>query len=340
MKLSLKLRFSSLDELDVLGREADRLGFHGLWLNEPWGHDAPSLLGWLAGRTERILLGTHVASVYSRTPGAFAGVAGALQQVSGGRFRLGLGTSGPQVVEGWHGVAFRRPVGLTADVVAVVRQALRGDPVRHDGAAVTLPRPGGPGRPLRYARLGAPVEVPIYVAAMGPRNLEMVGEVADGWIPFPWSPEGADGYHDPLARGAARRDPGRGPLAVAPTCSIGFGAVDGLRRAERGNIAFYLGAMGTRDHNFYVGSVERMGHGATARAVQDAWLGGDHDRARSLVDDDLVDALAAFGTRDAVAARLDAYRAAGVDELVVELRARALDDRLDDLRTLAEIALP
>jgi F420-dependent oxidoreductase-like protein len=334
MKVSLKLRFSSMDAFARLGTEAERLRLHGVWLSEPWGFDATPILGWLAARTERVLLGTHVLSVYSRTPATFAGLAASLQRVSGGRFRLGLGTSGPQVVEGWHGVPFERPVERTRDVIAVVRAALRGEPVRLDGRSVTLPRPGGAGRPLRFAQLGEPMTVPIYVAAMGDRNLELTGELADGWIPFPWSPAGAAGYAAPLAAGRALRAADRGCLALAPSCSVAFGAVDELRRAERANVAFYLGAMGTSAENFYVRAVTRLGFGGVADAVQTAWLAGDHDAARSAVSDELIDAITIFGDTSVAARRLAAYEAAGVDELVVELRRRAVDDQVADLRTL------
>lgn len=338
MKLSLKLRFSSMATFARLGLEAERLGLHGVWLSEPWGYDATSLLGWLAARTERVLLGTHVLSVYSRTPATFAAAAAALHRTSAGRFRLGLGTSGPQVVEGWHGEPFTKPVGRTRDVIAVVRQALRGDKVRLDGESVVLPRPDGPGKALRFAQLGEPIEVPIYIAAMGDRNLELAGELADGWIPYPWAPEGAAGYQERLDAGRTRREPGLRPLAVAASCSVGFGDTDRLRRAERANIAFYLGAMGTIDRNFYVRAVTKLGFGGIATDVQRAWLAGDHDKARSLVSDELLDVVTIFGDPDWAAKRLAAYRAADVDELVIELRDRDVDRQIADLRTMAEVA--
>lgn len=335
--VSLKLRFSTMESFAALGVEADRVGLHGVWLSEPWGFDATVLLGWLAARTERVLIGTHVLSVFSRTPAAFAGLAGSLQRASSGRFRLGLGASGPQVVEGWHGVPFAAPVARTRDVIAVVRTALGGDTVAIDGTSVSLPLPGGVGKALRFAQLGEPMTVPIYVAAMGDRNLQMAGAVADGWIPFPWAPRGAAAYEEHLAVGRAGRSAALGPLALAPSVSVGFGDVTHLRRMERSSIAFSLGAMGPPGQNFYVDAVGRLGFGDVARMVQRRWLDGDRDAARDGVSDDLVDAVSILGDAELAERRLAEYRAAGVDELVVELRHRDLPSQLADVRTLAEL---
>lgn len=337
LRISLKLRFGTMRSFSRLAFAAEELGLDGVWLSEPWGYDATSLLGWLSAKTSRVLIGTHVLSVYSRTPAAFAGLAASLQVASDGRFRLGLGTSGPQVVEGWHGVPFERPVDLTADIVAIVRQALRGEVVEHSGRAVTLPRPGGPGKALPFAGLREPITVPIYLAAAGDRNLRLTANTADGWIPFPWSPESASTYGGVLEAALADRDQALAPLAIAPSGSVAFGDVAELRDLERTTIAFYLGAMGTGEQNFYVSAVARMGFGEQARQVQERWRSGDRAGAREAIPDELIDQVTLFGGADTVRARLDEYRRAGVDELVVDLRRRDTESQLADLRRLVEL---
>jgi F420-dependent oxidoreductase-like protein len=337
MRISLKQRFADTDSYRRLVLAAEAAGLYGVWLNEPWGYDAAPLLGWAAGATTGLRLGTHVASVYSRTPAMFAGLAASMQVISDGRFRLGLGASGPQVVEGWHGRPFRQPVELTADVIAIVRKALRGERVEHQGRAVTLPLPDGPGKALRFHELPGPLEVPIYAAAMGERNVTRMAEIADGWSPYPWSPERAGGLADWMAAGTARRDPALAPLVLAPSVGLGFGAGDALRATERRHVAAQFGAMGTSGHNFYVNSAAALGFGDMARAVQTRWLTGDRRGALSLVADDYLDQTTLFGTAEAIRTGLDRYRAAGVGELIVELRARSLDEQLADVARLGEL---
>jgi F420-dependent oxidoreductase-like protein len=331
-RISLRIRYAEPKALGALVTEADDLGLHGVWVNEPWGFDAGAVLGWVAANTSRVLIGTHVVSVFARTPAATAGLAGALQSISGGRFRLGLGTSGPQVVEAWHGVPFHKPLARTRDTVDVVRNALSGEPVSHDGASVTLPLPGGRCRPLRFSQLVGPMEVPIFLAALGPQNQRLTAEVADGWTPTPYSPDNHAVFADALDAALAANGR-RAEVTFAPVVPVAVGdRVDELLDLERGWSAFYLGGMGTRDENFYARAARRMGHGSMVDAIAERWQTGDRRGAKAAVTDEYADAVGLYGPPDRIADRLTRYRAAGIDELVVELRKPDLADQLDDLR--------
>jgi F420-dependent oxidoreductase-like protein len=328
--VSLRVRFAPGPAPGALVAAAEDLGLHGVWVNEPWGFDAGAVLGWVAATTRRVLIGTHIISVYARTPAATAGLAGALQVVSEGRFRLGLGTSGPQVVEGWHGLAFDRPLARSRDTVAVVRAALAGDVVEHRGEAVTLPLPGSRGKALRFSQLDEPLAVPVYLAALGPANQRLTAEVADGWTPTPYSPDHHQACAGPLLEALA--ETGR-QVALAPVCPLAVGDdVEALLELERGWSAFYLGGMGTPKHNFYANVARVMGRGAMVERVARAWRAGDRSAARAAVDADYADAIGLFGPPERIRERLARYAEAGVDELAVELRKPDPDDQLDDLR--------
>jgi len=333
-RVSLRIRYADPQALAALVAEADDLGLHGVWVNEPWGFDASAVLGWVAANTSFVLIGTHVLSVFARTPAATAGLAGALQSLSDGRFRLGLGTSGPQVVEGWHGVPFDKPLARTRDTVGVVRKALSGEPVSHDGASVTLPMPGGRGRALRFSQLGGPMEVPVFLAAMGPHNQRLTAEIADGWSPTPYSPDSHGAFADALE--AALDANGRRPeLTLAPVVPVAVGErLDDLLDLERGWSAFYLGGMGTKDENFYARAATRMGHGPMVTTIAERWQAGDRRGAKAAVTDEYADSVGLYGSPERIAERVERYRAAGIDELVVELRKPDLADQLDDLRLL------
>ena len=332
MRVSLRVRYADPKALAALVNQAEDLGLHGVWVNEPWGFDAGAVLGWVAANTTRVLIGTHVLSVYARTPAATAGLAGALQSLSGGRFRVGLGTSGPRVVEGWHGVPFDKPLARTRDTVAVVRQALSGGPVSHDGTTVRLPVPGGRGRPLRFSQLGGPMEVPVFLGAIGPQNQRLTADVADGWSPTPYSPDSHGVFADALeaAFEANRR---RAQVTLAPVVPVAVGERLGdLLDLERGWSAFYLGGMGTKDENFYARAAQRMGHGSMVDTIAERWHAGDRAGAKGAVSDAYADSVGLYGPPERIAERAERYRAAGIDELVVELRKPDLADQLDDLR--------
>jgi F420-dependent oxidoreductase-like protein len=334
--LSVRIRFSRPDELARLVAAAEDLGLHGVWVSEPWGFDAGAVLGSVAATTRRVLLGTHIASVYARTPAATAGLAGALQVLSGGRFRLGLGTSGPQVVEGWHGLPFDSPVERTRDTVAVVRAALAGEAVAYSGRSVTLPLPGSRGKALRFSQLSEPMTVPVYLAALGPANQRLAAEVADGWSPLPYSPDHHDAGAAPLLEAEGRT--GR-RVARAPVCPVAVGDdLDAVLDLERAWSAFYLGGMGTERQNFYANAARAMGYGGMVDKIAERWRSGDRAGARQAVDPAYADAIGLFGPPARLRDRLARYEAVGVDELCLELRKPDLDDQLADLRVITEAA--
>jgi F420-dependent oxidoreductase-like protein len=306
-----------------------------VWVNEPWGFDAGAVLGSVAATTRRVLLGTHIVSVYARTPAATAGLAAALQVLSEGRFRLALGTSGPQVVEGWHGVPFDRPLARTRDTVAVVRAALAGEAVELAGESVTLPLPGSRGKALRFSQLGEPLTVPIYLAALGPANQRLTAEVADGWTPTPYSPDHDHACAGPLRKALA--ETGR-PVAFAPVVPLAVGDdLDELLELERGWSAFYLGGMGTSSQNFYANVARAMGKEAMVERITTAWRAGDRAGARAAVDADYADGIGLFGSPERIRDRLARYTEAGIDELAVELRNPDPDRALADLRALWDV---
>lgn len=319
MRLSIRVRYTGTSSLEPLLLAAEDLGYDGFWVSEPWGVDAIGLLGWCAARTRRITLGTHVASVFARTPAATASAAATLQDLSGGRFRLGLGTSGPSVVEGWHGVPFDRPVELTRDTVARVRTVVAREKVVH-----------GEHRPIRTALPTEVPAVPIYLGALGPRNQELTADVADGWTPTPYSPD-----HD-LALAAPLRDrlaTNERRVAIAPTVPVAVGEDrDALRRLERGWASLYLGGMGS----FYAKAAAAMGYGEMVETVREHFGAGDRSTAKAAVTDDYIDAISLFGPAELIRERAARYAAVGVDELVLELRKPDLADQLEDLKVLRE----
>ena len=331
--ISLRLRYSPTAGLADLVALAEDLGLHGAWVSEPWGFDAGAVLGSMAATTRRLVLGTHVTSVFARTPAATAGLAASLTTLSGGRFRLGLGTSGPQVVEGWHGVPFDRPLERTRDTVAIVRQALSGAPVAHAGRSVTVPLDPGD-RSLRFSQLDAPVDVPIYLAALGPANQRLAAAVADGWTPTPYSPDDHEVFAAPLV--AALDEHGRqGAVRLAPVCPVAIGdRLPELLDLERGWSSLYLAGMGPPGKSFYAAAARRSGHAAMVDAVQERWAAGDRRGAAAAVTDAYADSIGLFGSVERVRERLERYAAVGVHELVVELRKPDLADQLDDLRLL------
>jgi F420-dependent oxidoreductase-like protein len=305
------------DDLTDLGRRVEDAGYGSLWTAEAWGADAFSPLAFLASTTSTLRLGTAIAQIWARTPGATAMTALTLQQLSGGRLVLGLGVSGPQVVEGWHGVAFRRPVATTRDYVAILRQALAADSrVVHEGTELSVPYRGGDatgqGKPLRSTQPPAP-DTPILLAALGPRNTEMAVEVGDGLLPYLWSPtRWRSAWGEQLA-GAPEG------FAVAPTVVAALGDdIVACRDQVRPRIAMHVGAMGSRETNFYKSLVERYGYGGEAQVIQELWLGGDRAGSVAAVSDEMVDDLTLVGPAGHVAEQLGAWRDGPVTTLIVE----------------------
>jgi F420-dependent oxidoreductase-like protein len=301
-----------------LAQYADRLGFAVCWAAEAYGSDVPTVLSFVAARTERIDVGSAILQIPARTPAMTAMTAATLDSLSGGRFRLGLGVSGPQVSEGWYGVKYDKPLARTREYVEIVRQALRRERLSHAGEHWTLPLPGGPGKPLKLMVHPVREHLPIYLGALGPKNLELTGEIADGWLGlFP----SVRTLGDSLAHvriGRERVGATLDGFDVAPTLPIAVGDdVGACADAVRPYAALYLGGMGSREQNFYNQLARRMGYEDAARKVQDAYLDRRHRDAAAAVPFEFIDETSLLGPKQRIAERLKAYADAGVTTLNV-----------------------
>ncbi len=303
--------------LGALAGRAEEQGFASIWSSEAWGSDAFTPLAYVAARTERIRLGTAIAQLAARTPAATAMTVLTLQQLSGGRLDLGLGVSGPAVVEGWHGVPFRKPLQTTREYVAIVRQALAGtSKVAFDGELFQVPYAGadatGLGRPLRTTMPPAP-DTDIYLAAIGPRNVRLAAEVADGLLPYLWSPTRWElAWKESLA-------PAPEGFKIAPTVFVAIGAdLQECRDKVRPRIALHVGGMGPRDQNFYARLVSRYGYQSEAAQIQDLFLSGARKEAAAAVTDEIVDDLCLVGPPARVATQLERWRDSPITTLIAE----------------------
>jgi F420-dependent oxidoreductase-like protein len=316
--------------------EAERLGVDMVWSAEAWGHDALTPLAYLAGKTERIRLGSGIIQAGTRTPALVAMTALSLAAMSGERFMLGLGTSGPQVIEGWHGIPFDRPVQRMRETVEIVRMVTRGERLRYEGKVYTLPLPGGEGKALKPD--GRPRNVPIYLATLSPRSLEITGEIADGWLGTSFMPEHADIFFDRIAAGAARAGRSLADLDLQAGGVVAFGDdIERLIAPRKPGIAFTLGAMGSREHNFYNAAYRRAGYEELAVRAQDLWLDGRRDEAAALIPDEVVLHTNLLGTEATVADRIRAYRDAGITTLRVQPEGATPDERLATLGRMAHL---
>ena len=325
----------------VVAREADRLGYAVAWAAEAYGSDVPTVLSWIGALTERIHLGAAVMQIPARTPAMTAMTAATLDTLSGGRFRLGLGVSGPQVSEGWHGVPFAAPLGRTREYVDIVRMALRRETVSYDGKHFTLPLPDGPGKALKLTVHPPRPHVPLYLAAVGPANLRLTGEVADGWHAIFFSPEHSGDLVASVAEGRRAAGHVDDPLAgfdIAASVPVVIDDdVEAAADAIRPYAALYIGGMGSREQNFYNRLACRMGFEQAAAQVQDLFLARRHRDAAAAVPFEFIDATALIGPRDRIRDRMVRYADAGVGTLSVAPFAGALDDRLRVVRTMAEL---
>jgi F420-dependent oxidoreductase-like protein len=339
MRVSISLRLANDDwqQASAYVVEAERLGVDGLWSAEAWGHDAATPLAFMAARTSRIRLGTGIMQAGTRTPALLAMTAMSLNAMSGGRFNLGLGVSGPQVVEGWHGIRFERPVQRMRETVEIVRRAIRGDRLTYRGKIYELPLPGGEGKALRSAARPQP-DIPIYLATLSPRSLEMTGEIADGWLGTSFMPEHARVFFDHLEAGAVRAGRSLAHLDLQAGGVVAFSDdVERLIPPRKPGLAFSLGAMGSRQHNFYNDAFKRAGYEDVALEVQRLWLDNRRDEAVARVPDELVLKTNLLGTEAMVRKRLEAYRQAGITTLRVEPAGESLEARLATLGRLLEI---
>ncbi|HEV8439589.1 MAG TPA: LLM class flavin-dependent oxidoreductase [Methylomirabilota bacterium] len=316
--------------------EAERLGVSSVWSSEAWGTDAVTPLAYLAARTSTIKLGTSIMQAGTRSPALIAMTALTLAALSDDRFVLGLGTSGPQVIEGWHGVRYHRPVTRLRETVEIVRMALRGERVVYRGTVYELPLPDGEGRALKVA--AAPRDVPIYLATLSARSLEMTGAIADGWLASAFMPDHAEAFFEPMRRGAEAA--GRAFDAIDRHAGgvVAFGDdLDRLIAPRKPGFAFQIGAMGSRDHNFYKEAYERQGYGAVAQRVQTLWLEHRREEAADLIPDEFVLKANLLGTEQMVKERLRVYREAGVTTLHASPQGRTLAERLETLGRLMDL---
>lgn len=322
-----------------LALQAERLGVDSIWVPEFWAADAMTPLAFLAARTTTIRLATGIVQLGARTPAMLAMSAQSLQALSGGRFVLGLGTSGPQVMEGWHGVRFDRPVRRTRETIEIVRKIAAGERLAYDGEVYQLPLPGGEGRPIRS--LMAPSRIPIYIASLGPANLRLTGELADGWIGNSFFPETAAVFFGPIREGA--QAVGRSLNDLDLTVAVGVEFTDDVEAASRRHAdgyAFTFGAMGSATTNFYSNAFDRQGYGDDVRAVQQLWASGDREGACRRVPTAIGFGTNLLGTDDSIRGRLRLYRDAGVTLLRVQLQgdvATGLDRQVDDLARVMDL---
>ncbi|MFC8963328.1 LLM class F420-dependent oxidoreductase [Streptomyces sp. NPDC057094] len=319
MELSLPLDYAgdaraAADEVAAL----EAAGLDAVWVAEAYGFDSPTVMGYLAARTERMRIGAAILNVYSRTPALIAQTAAGLDAVSGGRAIIGLGASGPQVVEGWHGKAYDRPLGRTRETIELTRRILRREVIDHHGIT-DMPRPGGLGKPLKILTRPVRPEVPLYVASLGPANVRMTAEIADGWLPTLFIPEKAHQvWGTPLAEGSALRDPSLGPLQVVAGGPLAIGEdAAALRDLVRPRIALYVGGMGAPGKNFYNDLAVAYGYEKEARLIQELYLSGRKAEAEAAVPDEFCELMSLCGPEAYVRDRVAAFEEAGVTMLNV-----------------------
>lgn len=321
----------------ALAREAERLGYHSLWTAEAYGSDAVSPLVWLAAHTDKINVGTAIMQMPARTPAMTAMTAATIDLLTGGRFLLGIGASGPQVVEGWHGVVYGKLLTRTREYVQIVRTILkREQAVEHQGEYYNIPVKGGTGlgKPLKLIVHPLRSDIPIYVAAIGPKNVALAAEVGDGWLPVFFSPKRANVFRESLEQGFAQRSDGKklADFDIAPTVSVVVGDdVDACRMHVKPNLALYIGGMGARGKNFYNDLACRYGYEQAAKAIQDFYLAGKKSEAIAAVPNELVDEIALCGPKERIKDQLAMWKEAGVTTLICGT------GNIEAIRTMGEL---
>ncbi|MGW3119935.1 LLM class F420-dependent oxidoreductase [Streptomyces sp. NPDC001107] len=327
------------DNLEV-AKEADRLGYAVCWAAEAYGSDAATVLSWVAAQTERIDVGSAIFQIPARQPAMTAMTAATLDSLSGGRFRLGLGVSGPQVSEGWYGVKFDKPLARTREYVEIVRKAMTRERLSFEGEHWTLPLPGGPGKPLKLTVHPEREHIPLYIAAIGPKNLEQTGEIADGaLLIFPSAEHLEETTIKYLRAGREKAGKTLDGFDVCPTLPLSVGEdkdVATLADAFRPYTALYVGGMGSAKQNFYNQLAQRMGFEAAAAEVQEKYLSGDKQGAAAAIPHDLIDKTALLGSVDRIADRMKQYAEAGVTTLSLNPAGFTLDERIASLRAGTE----
>lgn len=341
MKLGIMAGYSgkTIDLPMEMIKEADRLGVDVVWTAEAYGSDAITPLAWIGAQTENIKLGTAIMQMPARTPAMTAMTAITLDQLSGGRMQLGLGLSGPQVVEGWHGTSYGKPLGKTREYVDIVRTIFaREAPLEHDGKHYQIPYQGedatGLGKPLKSIIHGR-TDLPIYLASIGPKNVELTAEIADGWLPIFFAPEHyASTFKESVDAGLAKAGKSNADFEIAPTVPVAIGDdIEQCRNMVKPYLALYIGGMGAKGKNFYNDLVTRFGYGEAAEKIQDLYLSGDKFSAVSLVPDDLIDEIALVGPKERVKDQLEKWKASPV----TTLNMTTLD--IEAVRVMAELVL-
>ncbi|WP_432589062.1 LLM class F420-dependent oxidoreductase [Streptomyces sp. HD1123-B1] len=341
MRLGINLGYwgagMDADNLAV-AREADRLGYSVCWAAEAYGSDAATVLAWVAAQTERIDVGSAIFQIPARTPAMTAMTAATLDTLSGGRFRLGLGVSGPQVSEGWYGVRFDKPLARTREYVEVIRKAMSRERLTHEGDNWTLPLPGGPGKALKLTVHPVREHIPLYIAAIGPKNLEQTGEIADGALVLFYAPEHAEETTlGSLRAGRAKVGKDLEGFDVVPTVPMAVGDdVRGLADHFRPYTALYVGGMGSAKQNFYNKLAQRLGYEKEAAEIQEKYLSGDKAGAAAAVPHELIDSTSLIGPVERIAERMQAYAQAGVTTLSLTPAGFTLEERLAGLRAGVE----
>ena len=335
MKLAVALPYTDTPWPEVVEyvQEAERLGFEAVFVAEAYSYDAVSIMAALAMKTDRIKIGAGILNVFSRSPALLAQSAGALDMLSNGRFILGLGTSGPQVVQGWHGIPFEKPLQRTREVIEIIRMALRRERLIYDGETVKLD--------MGLKLINHPVrsEVPIIIASLGPKNLEMTGEIADGWMPTLFAPSHMDVFKPHLEAGLAKAGKKFEALMITPAVPVVmYDDLDVCRQMIRPYLALYIGGMGSRERNFYNQLVQRYGYVEEAKQIQDLYLAGDKAGATAAVPAALLDETSALGTPEQIRSSLKRFADAGVTMPVLGIAAFDHESRLATLNAVAPVA--
>jgi F420-dependent oxidoreductase-like protein len=331
------LGLTAADQLDI-ARTAESLGYDSIWTAEAYGSDAATVLAWLAAGTSRIKLGSGIFQIPARSAAMTAMTAATIDNLSGGRMLLGLGTSGPQVSEGFHGVRFAKQLQRTREYVAVLRKALAREKIEFHGETLELPLPGGPGKALKLTIRPVQEQIPIFLAVLGPKNVALAGEIADGWLPVFFSPEHTRALRGPLEEGASRAGRSLDDFRICPSVNVMVSDdLESARNAMRPILGLYVGGMGSREQNFYKRLVESYGFEEAAQKVQDLYLEGRKTEAMLALPDELIDLVCIVGPRDRVKARLRDFRDAGVDTLIVWPVMPDQEERKRQLRALAQL---
>lgn len=316
MRLGFNLGYWSKDsgaETLRLVNIAENLGYSSVWLAEAYGSDAPTILSWIAAHTSRIDIGSAIMQIPARTPAMTAMTAATLDTLSEGRFRLGLGVSGPQVSEGWHGVRFAHPLQRTREYVEIVRQALSGDRVTYEGRHYTLPLPDGPGKPIKLTIKGPREKLPIYLASIGPKNLQLTGELCQGWLGILPTPESVSTSIATIKQGTDKVGRNISEIDIAPTiAAVAHDDISTAVDATRAYVALYVGGMGSKEQNFYNRHIRAMGYEEVADTVQDLYLKRDYMGAAAALPSSLLEELGLVGTAERMAEKLIALAQAGV----------------------------